>query len=353
MSKSELRSRSEQAESSRNRRWLIAVIIGPLVLGLAAAVWMATVSGDLPDRLASHWGPDGVDGYSSLWTMAAIAVFAGGGSGAVIAGLSVLTRGYSAVLARIGVGFGIAFGVLMTGLAVAVVAGQIGLADASQAEVDGPVIWMSAVVGCAAGIVCGWLYRPAEADRTPSADTLSADAAAANQDSMVAADARRTAANRESMTVRISMGPGKWPLSLGTGAAVALSLVFIHPALALLGLPTAALLWIFSSGKAIIDDAGVRVLAGGFWKLMPLAHREIAAASVQDIQALDFGGWGYRISAAGTGFILHSGPALILTAGFNQKYVISMPDAETAGRACALVNAYRAGLGDEPGTPRG
>lgn len=351
MGNTELRNHSGQRESTYNRRWLTAVTAGPLALGLAAAAWMAAVAGSLPDQLASHWGPDGVDGYSSVWGMAAVAVFASGGTGAVVAGLSVLTRGYSALTARIGVGFGIALGVLLTGLAAAVVAGQIGLSDASRAEISAPVVWTAAVAGCVAGGLCGWFYRPAEVDRTPSAETQAANAAAAAEDSSLSADARRTAASRGGLAISVSMGPVKWLLSLGTGAAVALSLVFIHPALALLGLPAAALLWIFCSGKAVIDDAGVRVLAGGFWKLMPLEYREITSVSVQDIQALDYGGWGYRISPAGTGFIVRSGPALILTAGSRQRFVISMPDAETAARACALVNAYRAGLGDESSAP--
>jgi len=308
---------------------------------------MATVAGRLPDPMASHWGPNGVDGYMSLWGNAGIAVFVGGGSGALISGLSVLTRGYSVFTARLGVGFGVGFGILMTGLAVAVAAGQLDLADASRAEIYAPLVWAAAVTGCICGAVSAWLYRPSEVDRTPDADTVAADAAAASEDSSLAADARRAAASRESLVIKVSMGPVSWLLSLGTGAVVALSLVFIHPALALLGLPAAALLWIFCWGKAVIDDAGVRVLAGGFWKVMPLAHREITRASVQDIQALDFGGWGYRISAAGTGFVMRSGPALVLAAGSRQKYVISMPDAQTAARACALVAAYRAGLGDE------
>ena len=351
MGKTELRNDAAQRGNAYNRRWAIGVTAGPLTLGLAAAAWMAMVSGSLPERLASHWGPDGVDGYSSLWGMAAVAVLACGGSGAVIAGLSVLLRGYSALLARIGVGFGIALGTLMTGLAAAVVAGQIGLSDASRAEIYAPLVWAGAVAGCVAGGLCGWLYRPSEVDRTPSPDTQAAEAAAASGDSSLAADARRAAAGRESLVIKVSMGPAQWLVSLGTGAVVALSLVFIHPALALLGIPAAALLWIFCSGKAVIDDAGVRVLAGGFWKLMPLAHREITSASVQDIQALDFGGWGYRISAAGTGFILRSGPALVLTAGSSQRFVISMPDAVTAGRACALVNAHHAGPGDDSVAP--
>jgi len=351
MGNTELRNHSGQSESTYNRRWLIGVTAGPLALGLAAAAWMATVAGSLPDQLASHWGPDGVDGYSSLWGMAAVAVFASGGTGAVVAGLSVLTRGYSALIARLGVGFGVALGVLMTGLAAAVVAGQSGLTDASQAEIYGPLVWAAAVAGCVAGGLCGWLYRPAEMDRSPSPDTQAADAAAASEDSSLAAEARRAAAGHESLAVNVSMGPVSWLLSLGTGAAVALSLVFIHPALALLGFPAAALLRIFCSGKAVIDHAGVRVMAGGFWKLMPLEYREISRESVQDIHAMDFGGWGYRISGAGTGFIMRSGPALVMVAGSRHKYVISMPDAVTAGRACALVNAYRTGPWDDSAAP--
>ncbi|MBF4994077.1 hypothetical protein ITX31_08130 [Arthrobacter gandavensis] len=343
MEKTELRNRPEHSESAYNRRWLIGATAGPLALGLAAAAWMATVSGSLPSRLASHWGSDGVDGYSSLWTLAAIAVLAGGGSGALLAGLSVLLRGHSALTARSGVGFGIAFGTLMTGLAAAVVAGQIGLDDASQAVIDGAVIWSSAAAGCVAGGLCAWLYRPSEVDRTPAPETVDAAAAAANADSSLAAEARRAAGSRQSLAIELSMGMVSWLLSLGTGAVVALSLVFVHPALALLGLPAAMLLRIFCSGRAVIDDAGVRVLAGGFWKVMPLAHREITNASVRDIQALDFGGWGYRISAAGTGFVMRSGPALVLSTGSGPRFVISMPDAGTAARACALVNAYGAG----------
>ena len=351
MGSTELRNRSEQVESTYNRRWLIGLVTGLFALGLAAAAWMATAASRLPEPMASHWGPSGVDGYMSVWGNAGIAVFVGGGSGALISGLSVLTRGYSAFTARLGVGFGVGFGLLITGLAVAVAAGQLDLADASQAEISGPVMWASAVAGCIAGGLCGWLYRPADVDRTPSPDTQAADAAAASEDSSLAADARRNAASRESLAIKVSMGPVSWLLSLGTGAVVALSLVFIHPALALLGLPAAALLWIFCSGTVVVDDAGTRVLAGGFWKLMPLSHKEVRSASVEDIQAMDFGGWGYRISGAGTGFIMRSGPALVLTAGNKQRFVFSMPDAETAARSCALVNAYRTGLRDESRPP--
>lgn len=148
------------------------------------------------------------------------------------------------------------------------------------------------------------------------------------------------AANRETLAIRVSMGRWKWPLILGAGGVVAVSMFLVSPWLALLGLPVAVLVWAFCQGIAVIGPKGVKVLASGFWKLMPTTYQEIHAASVQDIKAMDFGGWGYRLGGGSTGFIMGSGPALVLETGFHQRHVISMPDAETAGQACSLVTAY-------------
>ena len=46
---------------------------------------------------------------------------------------------------------------------------------------------------------------------------------------------------------------------------------------------------------------------------------------MEDIKALDYGGWGYRMNGGSVGFIMASGPALVMDAGFHQSYVISMP----------------------------
>lgn len=348
--------RTPEAEQAYNRRWLTGLITLPLGLGLLTAAWMFSIAGELPDPLASHWGRDGVDGYMSLAGHAAMAVFVGGGSGALLAPMGVLTRGHSQLIGRLGVGFGLGFGVLMTGLFIAVVAGQVGLADPSQAAVAAPVMWAAAALAVLTAGAGFWLYRPGGVDRSQSPATAALAGAAADQSSAVSAAARGLAAIGETMEITVSMGRWKWLASLGTGAAVALSLVFLHPALALLGVPSAALLWVFCQGRVVIDPEGTRALAGGFWKLMPLTHKEVRAASVQDVKAMDFGGWGYRLNAGSVGFIMGSGPALVLEAGFGQRYVLSMPDAETAARACALVTAYRAlAAGQETGavnTPR-
>jgi hypothetical protein len=325
-------------EKKYNSRWLAVVICVPLLLGLGAAAWMFGVSGQMPAQLASHWGSNGVDGYSSLWGLAAIAVLVCGGTGALLGGLGVASRGQSLVLARIFVGVGIGGGFAMAGLALATVAGQLGLTDPSQAVISAPVVWTGVVLGVAVGGLAGWLYRPGAVDRSPSPGVQSV--AAELQGKPVSSQAKAMAANGETLAIGVSMGSWKWLLSLGVGAVIAACLFFVSPWLSLLGVLAAVLLWAFCQGTAVIGPDGVKVMVSGFFKLMPATYQEIHSAAVQDIKAMDFGGWGYRLGGGSTGFIMGSGPALVLETGFHQRYVISMPDAETAGRACSLVTAY-------------
>ncbi len=332
--------RSIAAEAAYNKRWLIGLIAGPLLLGVLAAAWILSVAGSLPAELASHWNSKNVvDGWMSVAGAAWMAV-AMGAMGAVIAPTALLLRAKSLLLARVGVGFGLAFGLALVALSVAMVAGQINISDVSRAEISGPVmavgIALAFVVGCAAV----WLYRPGEVDRTISPEVMVANMTAADEDSLVAVAAKEKAASGESMSIRVSMGVWRWVLSLGVGAVVALSVSFIFPFLALLGALVAAIIWMFTSGIAGIDPDGVRVRVAGRWKIMPLGWGEIRKATVEDIKVLDYGGWGYRMSAGSIGFIMGSGPALVLEAGFHQRYVISMPDLATASEAAALVNAY-------------
>ncbi|MDO5753785.1 MAG: hypothetical protein Q4P21_12060, partial [Arthrobacter sp.] len=85
---------------------------------------------------------------------------------------------------------------------------------------------------------------------------------------------------------------------------------------------------------------GVKVLASGFWKLMPLEWNELKSVEVLDIRALDYGGWGYRMGAGSVGFIMGNGPAVVMKGGYHQTWIISMPSLEAAGEAAALINAY-------------
>lgn len=332
--------RSSAAEETYNRRWLMGLFAGPLVLGVAAAVWILTMAGRLPAEIASHWNSQNeVDGWMSLAGAVGMAVGMGA-LGAVIAPMALLLRAQSLLAARIGVGLGLAIGVASVSTTVAMVAGQLDLVDTSQAELSSPV--MAAGIAAAFLVACVGLfgYRPGEVDRTLDPDVLALNEEVAADDSALAVTAQERAARGETMRVKVTMGGWSWVFSLGLGAIVAVSCYFILPVLALLGVVVGAITWMFTSGTAVIGPDGVRVLAAGRWTLMPLQWREIRKATVEDVTALDYGGWGYRMNGGSSGFIMASGPALVMEAGFHQSYVISMSDVETAAKAAALVNAY-------------
>lgn len=333
--------RSAEGEAKYNKRWLSGLVVGPLLLGALAAVWIFSVADRLPAELASHWNAKNeVDGYMSVIGAALMAFLFGGGIGAVVAPLALLLRGQSVLVARIGVGFGLAFGIAMTALSVAVVAGQLDLADVSQAQISGPVM----AVGIAAAFVLGWLatwlYRPADVDRTESSETVATNEAASQDHTTLGTQGRERAARGETLQIRVSMGAWKWCLSLGVGLIVAVSTYFIFPGLALLGVVVGGFIWVFCQGAAVIGPGGIKVLASGFWKLMPLNWQDINSAEVRDINAMDYGGWGYRMGGGSVGFIMGNGPALVMKGGFHETWVITMPNLERAGEAAALANAY-------------
>lgn len=333
--------RSIEAEEKYNRRWLLGLVGAMVLLGVLGAAWMFTVAGDLPDELATHWNSKNeVDGWSSLWGFALTTALTTAGTGSLITVLAVLARGQNSLLARIGAGLGVGFGVGIGALMTAVVAGQIGLADTSQARMSGPVIGAGLGAAAVLGVLVMWLYRPGEMDRTQGPAVQAANHAATAADSGVVATAKQRAANGDTLRIKVSTGPWAWLMGAGIGGVVALSTYFIFPLLALLGVVVGGIIWVFCRGTVVIGPHGMKVLASGFWQVMPLAWKEVHTAAVQDIKAMDYGGWGYRMTGGAVGYIMGSGPAVVVKAGFHQEFVFSMPDAQTAAEAAALVNAY-------------
>lgn len=105
-------------------------------------------------------------------------------------------------------------------------------------------------------------------------------------------------------------------------------------------LPTTVIMilagWWFGSGKVVVDGAGVRVYGGGVLKMLDVKAADIASARAKEISPLEYGGWGLRISGAGTAFILRRGPGLIVnrTKGAARIYgVASTADAELMAAA--------------------
>ncbi len=201
--------RSVEAEQRYNKRWLIGLLGAMVLVGVLSAAWMFSVAGQLPDELATHWnGKNEVDGWSSLWGFALTAGPTTVGCGGVIAVLAVLMRGQNSLLARIGAGLGVGFGVGIAALMIAVVAGQIGLTDTSQAKISGPVMGAGLAVAAVLGVLVMWLYKPGEMDRTQSPAVRAANEVATAGDSSVVAAANVRAARGETLRIKVSMGRG-------------------------------------------------------------------------------------------------------------------------------------------------
>lgn len=314
--------------------------MGPLLLGVLGAVWILCVSDRLPQELASHWNGKGeVDGWMSIAGAAWMAVIMGA-VGALIAPLAALLRGQSLLLARVGVGFGVAFGTAMVSVSVAVVAGQLDVADTSQAELAGPVLAGGLAASFALGAAALFLYKPGEVDRTQSAEVRTINANKKASDSPSAVAAQQSAAAGQTLRIKVTMGGWAWVLSIGAGVVTAVSTYFIYPPLALLGVVIAVLSWFFCHGVIVISPDGYKVLAGGFWRIMPLEWHEIHTVQVAEIKAMDYGGWGYRLNGGSSAFIMSSGPAVVMEARYHQEFVASMPDLDTASSAADLINAY-------------
>ena len=333
--------RSDAAEKKYNGWWLLAVVGVPLLMGAAAAAWMIGMSDRLPEPMATHWNSNSaVDGFATLGTTVAMTVLLGGGFGTLLGVVGIASRGQSIVVARVLVAAGFGGGIAMVSLFVDLVTGQVDLADSSQAALGSPVLGMGLGLGVAVAVVAFVLYKPGAVSRIQEPNTLALNAEVTRSGSLLQRQGVEAAARGETLRINVSLGAWQWALSLGVGAVVAVSTGVIFSGLAALGLPVAALIWIFCHGTVVIGPDGVKVLAAGLWRIMPLSYREIKGATVKDIMAMDYGGWGYRMTGGDIGFIMTSGPAVVLQAGSHQNYVLSMLAVPAAGEAAALINAY-------------
>ncbi|GAA4377574.1 hypothetical protein [Paeniglutamicibacter cryotolerans] len=111
-------------------------------------------------------------------------------------------------------------------------------------------------------------------------------------------------------------------------------------------LPTTAIMvlagWWFGSGRIVVDEAGVRVYGGGVLKMLEVKTADIASAEAKEISPLEYGGWGLRISGAGTAFILKRGPGLVVNRTKGAPRIYSVASTSDAELMAARLNALAA-----------
>lgn len=317
-----------------SRKPVVRVVLGALTipaLTLAAtALLLVSWRGDLPDLLATHWTasgqPDGFSSRASILTM-----LIGFGAIVVIGAPILAARAKSSAAVRSIVPLIAGVGAFLLVFLLATAAPQRGVADAATVALPGWAFLWGALAGVGGGLLTllllpRWTSEPPEAVTPARASTLG--------------DTERPVWTR---VVSIAV-PGTVVAVSATLLMVALAVVvdawWMLLVAAFLALVMVAMLTV----RVVVDASGLRVAGPFGWPQVRIGLDDIASVATARVHALrEFGGWGYRVAFSGPlagakGFVLRSGPAIVVTRRSGAIEVVAVDDAETGAN---LLETYR------------
>lgn len=313
--------RSVQPATGPQRPWIAGF---PFAVAIAAIVVVhRSVSGRLPDPLATHFSLDGrANGFSSVQgfvtgtLLALLALCAGSVALALIRRTKPPTRWV------ISAGWGLA--ALLACLTCLTLLGNARATDADAVRMP---FWQVAVPLGGAVLAGALGLLLAGRDTGPASPPSGAAPRLALGD-------RETA--RWSRTVSAPL-LALLGLLMAVGGLV-LSFLDTWPAgvgLLIGGMTVLAL----TSVRVTVDRRGLALAP----TLLPYPFRRIALDRVQEATsrrispAAEFGGWGYRVRPGRSGLVLRSGEGLVLRLASGREFVVTVDDAATGA---SLLNAY-------------
>lgn len=295
-------------------------LVVPAVLTAGAVVVVLGWREELPDPVASHWGTDGVDGFSSLDGLvlplvAMVAVFA------LVMWAIGHWRGQQAMTRRLANGMSVWFAAFLGGILLGTLSAQRGLADAADAGGAGGALTLALVASTVLAALVAWA-TPGDAP-APASGPVPADAP------------RLTVTDGEQLT---------WVREVGRRASAILLLVTLVPMAVVgaltrdwlmplvLGLLLGVVVVGFTRWTVIVDRHGLTARSVLRYPRLRIPLDEIERAEVVTVRPLgEFGGWGLRTGLDGrTGVVLRSGPAIQVHRTGGRVTVVTADDAETA-----------------------
>lgn len=327
------------APSSAPRSW--ALCLGTMTVMLvvhlgSTALWHQR----LPDPLATHWnGALVADGAGGILTHLLAGSFV-----LVLLGILMPFSARSATGSRTGapllVGLGNALLVIIGGMLLSGLIGQLDAAEALGTSMDLRVLIAVLLLGIGWGAASAFLVRAALPAEPAMTEHLLGEPTAAK----AAANTAFTPGTVISSTVRMPK-----VLLLVLGALIAALLVFTFTTRAegsLVNwslLPAAVILLLASvlclSGRVVVDEQGIRVYGGGLVKLLHVRPEHLVSAEHRDISPSEFGGWGLRISGAGVAFITGAGPGVIVQRKRGAARIYSVATTEDAQKMALALNS--------------
>lgn len=301
----------------RTASTLLGLVPSALVLAVAALVVLSWRD-ELPDPVATHFKPDGPDGFTPLvpFVLLVVGLF---GVLALGAWLLAVVRGRDAMTRRLGVGLGTGMAVFGAVLLVGTLGVQRGLADAADTPDIDPVIAMALAAGLGIGALAAWAV-PGDPP-APPVGPLPADGARVP----LGAQERAAWTGRVVSPVGIGVGGG------GALLVVVLALTLRMPSLLVLVVAMGLLVLTSASITVTVDGHGLTARATLGWPKVHVPLSEVVAVTTPSVRPFrEFGGWGYRIGLTGrTGFVVRSGPAIEVERPGHRSFVVTVDDAET------------------------
>ena len=302
---------------------LLTLLASVVILGAALTI-ACSWRGDLPELVATSFDGDGdAQRLSPLRT--AMLVPAGIGFPlAVLFATLCWFWGRAAMTRRIAAGGVIGVAVLVSGFVVWMLAGQRGLADASDAHLSPWALVVSFAAAILFAVVAAVLV-PADLPQ-PTAHPVAADAAR-----VPLADTERA--------VWLGQARNGWGMNLVLvvalgGSALAAVLTQTWP---LLAIPVLLTIGAMASGvyHVRVDAIGLTIRSAAGWPRTRVPADEVVSTSVAEVNPAQWGGWGWRGAGREVGVITRGGEALRVERTGGRTLTITCDD---AAAGAALLN---------------
>ena len=309
----------------------IGLVLPLMVYGLSAYLafsWRA----ELPDLIATHWGSNGPDGFSSLDKFVYTVVGAGIVLCVVPFVVALRVPQVRKIMTSLSLWLASFFALILLGSLWV----QRELTDPSEAGGIGAVLVIALAGSLALGVLGYWLNPSDPPQELSQVDQQEAIRLA--REGLPAQGAATAQPWETSIHSKTGMWIGGSSIILTVLLAVMLQDLWLLIIPVLLGVVIVAT----SVFQVRIDAAGLSVRSVLGWprKVVPLAEVRSVQQTTTDAFS-EFGGWGWRVKKAGhTGIIMAGGPSLTVQYAGPRTLVVTMPDAAAAATATATLNAY-------------
>lgn len=314
---------------ARARRRTLLVALVPLLACLAVpGVLLLLWWPRLPDRMASHFSITGVPDQVGQ-AAAQVTGFYGALAAVAVVGTLVLVSSRRSPRPAALVAGLVAVEVVLSSVFALVLHAHLDLTDPYAARLPVPL----AAVAVALGLLAGWLA----ARLCPEGPAAPTSPPAPRLQQELPPGTRAVWVSRT--------GQPRWmTVVLVVGAVVPLALMLRDRAWSLAWVPALVLVigLAFTGYRVTVDEAGLR------WRGrlgLPRGHvplEDVAAAEVVQVDPVDYGGWGYRLSPVlGSALVTRAGAGLRVTRRNGRRFTITVDDADT-GAALLEALAHRA-----------